>query len=115
MRKITEEQLWEYVSEVGESEKEFRKYSSFYITTQHIIRQADIDELAKYDMDATAFLNICVSRSGTWDDSWGSEWNGGPEYYQVEDYDEVVAEVIIPEHTVTKQKYVAFKPEFEDA
>ena len=114
MKKITEEQLWEYVSEVGESDKEFRKYSSFYITTQHTIRQADVDDLAKYDMDASDFLNIHISRSGMWDDSWGTEWNGSPEYYKVEDYDEVVAEVIIPEHTVTKQRYAAFNPEFEE-
>lgn len=114
MNKITEEQLWEYVSEVGESEREFRKYSSFYITTQHTIRQEDIDDFANEGIDATAFLNIHVSRNGTWDDSWGTEWDSKPEYYKVEDYEEVVPEVVIPEHTVTKQKYVAFTPEFNE-
>lgn len=113
MRKITEEQLWEYVSEVGESDKEFRKYSSFYITTQHTIRQSDVDELAKYDMDASDFLNIHISRSGTWDDSWGTEWDSKPEYYKVEDYEEVVPEVVIPEHYETRYRTSAFKPVFE--
>lgn len=114
MRKITEEQLWEYVSEVGESEKEFRKYSSFWITTSHTIRQEDVDALAEDDMDASDFLNIHVTRNGLWDDSYGCEWDSSPEYYKVEDYEEVVAEVIIPEHTVTKQRYAAFKPVFEE-
>lgn len=112
MNKISEEQLWEYVSEVGESEKEFRKYSFSISPTQHTIRQEDIDELAEYDMDASDFLNVHVSRSGLRDDSWGTEWDSKPEYYKVEDYEEVVPEVIIPEHTVTKQRYTAFKPEF---
>lgn len=112
MKKITEEQLWDYVSEVGESEKEFRKYSSFYITTSHTIRQEDVDSLAEDDLDASNFLNILVSRNGMWDDSWGTEWDSKPEYFKVEDYEEVVPEVIIPAHTVTKQRYAAFKPEF---
>ena len=115
MKKITEEQLWEYVSEVGESEKEFRKYSSFYITTSHTIRQEDVDGLAEEGLDASDFLNVLVSRNGLWDDSYGTEWDSKPEYFKVEDYDDVVPEVIIPEHTVTKQRYAAFKPEFEDA
>lgn len=114
MNKITEADLWDYVSEVGESEKEFRKYSSFYIITSHTIRQEDIDSLAEDDLDASDFLNVCVTRDGMWDDSWGTEWNGSPLYFKVEDYDEVVPEVIIPAHTVTKQRYTAFKPEFEE-
>ena len=114
MKKITEEQLWEYVSEVGESEKEFRKYSTFYITTSHTIRQEDVAEFAEEDIDASDFLNVLVSRNGMWDDSWGTEWDSKPEYFKVEDYDEVVLEVIIPEHTITKQRYTAFKPMFEE-
>lgn len=114
MKKITEEQLWEYVSEVGESEKEFRKYSSFYITTSHTIRQEDVAEFAEEDIDASDFLNIHISRNGMWDDSYGTEWDSKPEYFKVEDYEEVVPEVVIPEHTVTKQRYAAFKPEFSE-
>lgn len=114
MNKITEADLWDYVADVGESEREFRKYSSFYITTSHTIRQEDVDELAKEGLDASDFLNVLVSRNGIWDDSWGTDWSGSPKYYKVEEYLEVVPEVIIPEHTVIKQRYAAFEPEFSE-
>lgn len=111
MKKITEEQLWEYVSEVGESEKEFREYSSFYITTSHTIRQPDVDDLAGEGLDASDFLNVLVSRNGMWDDSWGTDWDSTT-YEKVEEYQELVPEVVIPEHYVTKYKTATFKPVF---
>lgn len=112
MNKITEPQLLDFVSDVGEFEKEHRKYSSFYCNVTYTITEEDVKSFAEEDnIDASDFLNICITRNGMWDDSNGTEWDD-TSYYKVEDYEEVVPEVIIPEHTVTKQKYVEFKPEF---
>ena len=113
MNKITEDYLLEYVSDVGEFEKEHRKYSSFYCTVSHTMKQEDIDALADAELDASDFLGVLITRNGTWDDSWGTEW-GDTTYEKVEEYQEVVAEVVIPEHYVTKYKTKAFKPVFEE-
>lgn len=110
MNKISEEVLLEYVGEVGETEKEHRKYSSFYITQSHTITQADIDELAEWG-DASDFLNVQITRHGTWDDSWGSEWDETT-YEKLEAYQELVPEVVIPAHYETRYKSTAFKPNF---
>lgn len=111
LNKITEAVLLEYVGEVGEFEKEHRKYSSFYCSVSHTFTQKDIDELSEYG-DAIAFLNVCVQRHGTWDDSWGTEWDD-TSYTLVEPYEEIVPEVVIPAHTVTKYRTSPFTPEFE--
>lgn len=113
MNKITEDYLLEYVSDVGEFEKEHRKYSSFYCTVSHTIKQEDIDALAEDDVDASDFLGVLITRNGTWDDSWGTEWDD-TSYEKVEECQELVPEVVIPEHYVTKYKTKAFKPVFEE-
>lgn len=113
MKKITEQDLLDYVSDVGEFEKEHRKYSSFYCTVSHTIKQEDIDALAGDDVDASDFLGVLITRNGTWDDSWGTEWDETT-YEKVEEYQELVPEVVIPEHYVTKYKTKAFKPVFEE-
>lgn len=110
--KISEEVLLKYVGEVGEFEEEHCKGSSFYCSVSHTITQADIDELAEFG-DASAFLNVLVERHGTWDDSWGTEWDG-TNYSLLEAYDEVVPEVVIPAHTVTKYRSKPFTPEFAE-
>lgn len=113
MNKITEDYLLEYVSDVGEFEKEHRKYSSFYCTVSHTMKQEDIDALAEDDVDASDFLGVLITRNGTWDDSWGTEWDETT-YEKVEEYQELVPEVVIPEHHITKYKTKAFKPVFEE-
>lgn len=113
MNKITKEELKNYVSEVGECEKEHRKYSSFYITVTHTMKQEDIDELAKEDTDASDFLDVQVTMYGTWDESWGTEWDGLVEFVKVETYQELVPERVIPAHYVTKFKSTDFKPIWE--
>jgi hypothetical protein len=113
MKKITEDYLLEYVSDVGEFEKEHRKYSSFYCTVTHTINQEDIEALAEDDVDASDFLGVLITRNGTWDDSWGTEWDETT-YEKVQEYQELVPEVVIPEHYVTKYKTSAFKPVFEE-
>jgi hypothetical protein len=112
MQKITEQYLLEYVSDAGQFEKEHRKYSSFYCTVTHTITQTDIEELKEDDVDASDFLGVLITRNGTWDDSWGTEWEDTT-YEKVEEYQELVPEVVIPEHYVTKYKTKAFKPVFE--
>lgn len=113
MKKITEQDLLEYVSDVGEFEKEHRKYSSFYCTVTHTITQEDIEALAEDDVDASDFLGVMITRNGTWDDSWGTEWEDTT-YEKVEEYQELVPEVVIPEHYVTKVKTKAFEPVFQE-
>lgn len=103
MKKITEQDLLEYVSDVGEFEKEHRKYSFFYCTVTHTITQEDIEALAEDEVDASDFLGVLITRNGTWDDSWGTEWDDTT-YEKVEEYQELVPEVVIPEHYVTKVK-----------
>lgn len=110
MKKISEEILLEYVGEVGEVEKEHRKGSSFYCNVSHTITQADIDELAEWG-DASDFLNVCIDRNSMWDDNWGTDWND-TSYTLVEPYEEVVPEVVIPAHTVTKYRTKPFTPQF---
>lgn len=114
MNKITEQYLLEYISDVGEFEKEHRKYSSFYCTVSHTMKQEDIDALAEDDVDASDFLGVLITSNGIWDDSNGTDWDDTT-YERLQEYQELVPEVVIPEHYVTKYKTSAFKPEFEDA
>lgn len=111
MHKITEQQIQDYVSEVGDFEKEHRKYSSFYCTATLTFAQKDIDELAEDDIDASDFLGVLVTLQGTWDDSWGTEWDETT-YEKVEEYQELVPEVVIPEHYESRYRTSAFKPVF---
>lgn len=113
MRKITEKEVVEYVSEVGKFEKEHRKYSSFYCWSNHTFTQKDMDDLAEDGIDASSLLGVHVALNGMWDDSWGTDWNS-PEYYKLEEYEELVPEVVIPAHTVTKTRYEEFKMVFKD-
>lgn len=113
MNKITEQGLLEYVSDVGQFEKEHRKYSSFYCTVTHTITQEDIEALAEHDVDASDFRGVLITRNGTWDDSWGTEWDETT-YEKVEEYQELVPEVVIPEHFETRYRTSAFKPVFEE-
>ena len=113
MEKITEDYLLEYVSDVGQFEKEHRKYSSFYCTVSHQITQEDVEALAEDDVDASDFLGVLITRNGMWDDSNGTDWDETT-YEKLQEYQELVPEVVIPEHYVTKYKTSAFKPVFEE-
>lgn len=113
MNKICEDVLLDYVSDVGEFEKEHRKGSSFWCTLTHTITEADVKELEEDDIDASDFLGVLITRNGMWDGNWGSDWNDTT-YEKVEEYQELVPEVVIPEHYVTKYKTKAFKPVFEE-
>ena len=112
MNKITKAELEDYVADIGVFEKEHRKYSSFYCWVTHTMTQKDIDNLAKYDFDASDFLNVCITLNGMWDDSNGTEWDS-MDFCKVEEYQEIVPEVVIPAHYVTKQKTEVFVPVWE--
>lgn len=112
LRKITKKEIKEYVSEVGEWEKEHRKYSSFYCWSTHVFTQADIDELASEGIDASEFLGVMVTMNGMWDDSYGTEWDS-IDYSKVEEYEEHVPEKVIPAHTVTRTRTEKFVPVWE--
>lgn len=111
MKKISEEILLDYIGEVGDFSKEHRKGSSFYCDLSHTITAEDVTDLSEWG-DASDFLNVCVQRYGTWDDDWGTDWHDTT-YQLVESYEEVVPEVVIPAHTVTKYRTKPFTPEFE--
>lgn len=112
MNKITAENLKEYVSDVGEFEKEHRKGSSFYAWVSHTLTQTDVEELKNGDIDASDFLGVCVTLNGTWSDDWGCEWDD-VDYCKVEEYQELVPEQVVPEHYITKQKTEKFVPTWE--
>ena len=112
MNKITKEYLEEYVSEMGDFEKEHRKYSSFYCSATYTITQTDIEGLKNEGVDASDFLNVCITLNGMWDDSNGTEWDS-MDFCRVEEYQELVPEVVIPEHYITKQKSEVFVPVWE--
>lgn len=114
MDKITKEYLEDYVAEMGEFEKEHRKYSSFYCSATYTITQTDIEELKTEGIDASDFLNVCVTLNGMWDDSNGTDWyENEATFCKVEEYQELVPEVVIPAHYVTKQKTEVFVPVWE--
>lgn len=114
MEKVTKDYLLRYVEEVGDFEKEHRKYSSFYCLCTHVITQEDIDSIKKDEgMDASDFLNVEVTLSGQWSDSCGNDWYS-EEFQKVEEYEELVPEVVIPEHYVTKVRKSKFTPNFSE-
>ena len=113
MKKVSEETLLEYITNVGEFEKEHHKYSSFYCSVSHTITQKDINSIAdECQEDASDFLGVNITRTGIWDDSWGTEWESVT-YSKEEAYQEFVPEKIIPEHYLTKFKYTQFEPRWE--
>ena len=112
MNKITKSYLEDYVAELGEFETEHRKYSSFYATSSYTFKQDDIDTLAKEGVDASEFLNVCVTLNGTWSDSDGCDWDS-MDFCKVEEYEELIPEQIIPAHTVKKQRTEKFDYKWE--
>lgn len=107
MNKITKEYLQEYVFELGDIETEHRKGSTFYANCSYTFKQADIDTLKDEGVDASDFLNVCVTLNGIYDDWNGCDWDS-MDFYKVEEYDEVVPEQTIPEHVVKKQRTEKF-------
>lgn len=112
MNKVTKEYLEDYVADMGVFEKEHRKYSSFYCSATYTMTQTDIEELKNEGVDASDFLNVCVTLSGYYDDNNGCDWNS-MSFCKVEEYQELVPEQIIPAHYVTKQRTEVFVPTWE--
>ena len=112
MKKITKDCLQEYVSELGEFEKEHRKGSSFYCWSTYVFKQDDIDTLKEEGIDASEFLNVCVTLSGMWGDYDGTDWHS-MDCVKQEEYQELVPEQVIAEHYVTRVKATPFEPVWE--
>ena len=114
MEKVTKDYLLRYVENVGNFEKEHRKYSAFDCWCSHVITQEDVNYIKKHDKwDASGFLNVEVTLSGQWSDSDGTDWFD-EEFQKVEEYEELVPEVVIPEHYVTKVRKSKFTPNFSE-
>lgn len=110
MKKITKEQIEQYVEDVGTFDKEHRKYSSFYCWSTHTFTQEDIERLREEDnVDASDFLNVRVIRSGMWDDSNGTEWHS-TDCCKVEQVQVFIPERVIPAHYITKEQVEEFHP-----
>ena len=112
MNKITKSYLEDYVQELGDTETEHRRGATFYANCSYTFKQADIDTLKEEDVDASDFLNVCVTLNGIYDDNDGCDWSG-MSFCKVEEYQELVPEQIIPAHYVTKQKTEVFVPVWE--
>lgn len=75
------ESLKELVLEIGEFEKEHRKYSEFYATWSYTLTEKDVESYAETDVEDCEwrpFIGLTISASGMWSSSWGSEvtdWN----------------------------------------
>ena len=113
MQKITKQELIEYVEEVGEMTKEHRRGSNFYANVCHEVTAEDVKILAEDDIDASFLLDHAVNLNGIWDDDYG--WDECEvEIAQIERYEEVVPEKIIPAHTVTRTKTSPVKIVFDE-
>lgn len=113
MQRITKEQIQEYVSEVGDFEKDHHKGATFYATASHTFKQEYIDTLAEEDyIDATELLGVTVTLNGYWDEYNGCEWEDMT-FNKYEEYQELIPEVVIPAHYETKYREVEFTATFE--
>lgn len=112
MNKITKEYLEDYVAELGEFEKSHLKGSTFWASCTYTMEFEDILRLEDEGIDASDFLNVCITLNGTWADYGGCEWDS-MDFCKVEEYQELVPEVVIPEHYITKQRTEVFVPVWE--
>lgn len=112
MERITKQQIQEYVSEMGDFEKDHRKGASFYATAYHTFKQADVDELAEDNINASELLDVTVTLNGYRDEYSGCEWED-ISFNKYEEYQELIPEVVIPAHYETKYREVPFGATFE--
>lgn len=86
--------LKDLVLEVGECEKEHRKYAEFYATWSYTLTEKDIESYADGAGEAyewRPFVGLTIVASGMWDDSYGSEVNDWDVYRSVEKETEISA------------------------
>lgn len=114
MRKITEEEIEDYVQDVGKMEREHRRGSTFHASVAHIFTQEDVDWISEqWDADAAGFLGAQVGLHGIYNDDYG--WDElDISYQKVEEHQVLVPEVVIPEHYVTEYKTYPFDPVWDD-
>lgn len=112
MKRITKDIIEEYVSDLGEFDKEHRKYSSFYCWSSYTFKQDDVDTLAEEGIDASELLGVTVTLNGVWDECCGCEWYD-MDFAKHEEYQELIPEVVIPAHYETKYRELKFNVTFE--
>lgn len=113
MKKITKQELIEYVEEVGVMTKEHRRGSNFYANIYHEINAEDVKILAEDGIDSSFLLNHAVNLNGIYDDDYGCDgWD--VEIAKIERYEETIPEKIIPAHTVTRTKTTPVKIVFDE-
>lgn len=114
MKKITKQELIEYVEEMGEWTKEHRRSSTFYTNVYHEVTAEDVKILAEDDnIDASFLLDHAVNLNGIWDADYGCDgWD--VEIAKIERYEETIPEKIIPAHTVTRTKTTPVKIVFDE-
>ena len=81
------ESLKELVLEMGECEKEHRKYAEFYASWSYTLTEKDVESYAGSPSEAyewRPFIGLTIVASGMWDDSYGSEVNDWDVYRPVE-------------------------------
>lgn len=81
------ESLKELVLEMGECEKEHRKYAEFYASWSYTLTEKDVESYTESPAEAyewRPFIGLTIVASGMWDDSYGSEVNDWDVYRPVE-------------------------------
>lgn len=81
------ESLKELVLEMGEFDKEHRKYGEFYASWSFTLTEKDVEAYAESPAEAyewRPFIGLTIVASGMWSDSYGSEVNDWDVYRQVE-------------------------------
>lgn len=81
------ESLKELVIEMGECEKEHRKYAEFYASWSYTLTEKDVESYTESPSEAyewRPFIGLTIVASGMWDDRYGSEVNDWDVYRPVE-------------------------------
>lgn len=103
LTRITREQIVDWVTEVGDWEKEHRRGATFYTWINYTFTSDDVESYKKDGIDASELLDVVVNLNGTWDDDWGFELSDIT-YHKVIETKEFVPEKIIPAHYISKFK-----------
>lgn len=81
------ESLKELIIEMGECDKEHRKYGEFCVSWSFTLTEKDVEAYAESPAEAyewRPFIGLTIVASGMWSDSYGSEVDGWDVYRPVE-------------------------------
>ena len=105
MKRVSKQDIYDYISDVADIETEHRKGSTFYANASHTFGEEDIESMKDYGVDGSELIGLTVHLSGYWSEYDGCEWDM-MDIRKYEDYEEFVPEVVIPAHYVPKQREV---------